>query len=211
MAELYVATVMTKQNESQRNPYLIVYGSSYDRGLEHLLKMWPQIKSAVPQAELRCFYGWNLFDVVAKGNPQMQDWKERMNKLMQQEGITHLGRISHEAVKKEFETAGIWAYPTHFGEISCITAMKAQVYGAIPVVINYAALVETVQHGIKIEGDIYDQETKDEYISKIVELLKDEKKQEVIRKPMMEWAKKKFAWSAVAKQWDAEFKIKKNV
>lgn len=189
-----------------RNTKLIVYGSSYDRGLEHLLKMWADIKKAVPEAQLRIFYGWNLFDVVAKGNPQMQDWKQRMVKLMAQDGITELGRISHEAVKVEYENAGIWAYPAHFGEISCISAMKAQVYGAIPVVVSYAALQETVQHGIKVDGDIYEPETRDEFKAKLIELLKDDKAQEKIRKPMMEWAKKKFAWSNVAKQWSNDFK-----
>lgn len=188
-----------------RNTKRIVYGSSYDRGLEHLLKMWPDIKKEAPQVELHVFYGWNLFDVMAKGNPQMQDWKDRMNKLMTQDGITQLGRISHEAVKVEYENAGIWAYPTHFGEISCISAMKAQAYGAIPVVIDYAALKETVQYGIKIDGDIYEPEIKEKFKSELIALLKDEKRQEEIRVPMMEWARNKFAWSNVAKQWTESF------
>lgn len=188
-----------------RNPNLIVYGSSYDRGLEHLLKMWPDIKKEVPKAELHIFYGWNLFDVGYKDNPASMAWKDKMNKLMEQDGITHLGRISHEAVKKEFEKAAIWAYPTHFGEISCITAMKAQAYGAIPCVVDYAALKETVQYGIKIKGDIYDQETKDLYKNALIGLLNDSRYQEDIRPEMMEWAKK-FSWTNVAKQWDDEFK-----
>lgn len=189
-----------------RNNKLLVYGSSYDRGLEHLLKMWSKIREEVPEAELHVFYGWVLFDRVYHDNPERQAWKESINELMRQPGITHLGRISHGAVQKEMETAGIWAYPTHFGEISCITAMKAQAFGAIPVVINYAALVETVQHGVKVEGDIYDQETKDEYVKQLTALLKDEKRQEEIRVPMMKWAREKFSWSNVAKQWDTEFR-----
>lgn len=194
-----------------RDPHLMVYGSSYDRGLEWLLKMWPDIKKEVPDARLRIFYGWNLFDVVAKGNPNMQEWKKKMNDLMGQDGITDLGRISHEAVKVEFEKAAVWAYPTSFGEISCITAMKAQAFGAIPCVINYAALVETVQYGVKVEGDIYDKETKDEYRKALVSLLNDPARQEEIRKVMVPWARKKFAWSEVAKQWDAEFKSDKSL
>lgn len=189
-----------------RNTKRIIYGSSYDRGLEHLLKMWPDIKKEVPEAELHVFYGWNLFDVMAKGNPQMQDWKARMNKLMEADGITQLGRISHEAVKVEMENAGIWAYPTHFGEISCITAMKAQVYGAVPVVVNYAALQETVQYGVKVDGDVYEPEVREEFKKELISLLKSPERQEEIRVPMMKWAKKKFAWSAVAKQWSDSFK-----
>lgn len=197
------------ENPVERDPHLVVYGSSYDRGLEHLLKMWPDIKQAVPDARLRVFYGWNLFDVGHADNPSSMAWKDNMNKLMEQDGITHLGRISHGAVRKEFERAGIWAYPTHFGEISCITAMKAQAYGSVPVVIDYAALKETVQFGIKVKGDIYDQETKDLYKNALIALLNDEEHQQEVRKEMIPWATEHFAWSQVAKQWDEEFRSPK--
>jgi 2-polyprenyl-3-methyl-5-hydroxy-6-metoxy-1,4-benzoquinol methylase len=189
-----------------RNPKLMVYGSSYDRGLEHLLKMWPKIKEQVPEAELHVFYGWTLFEKFYADNPASMAWHDKINELMTQPGITHMGRISHEAVKQEYENAGIWAYPTHFGEISCITAMKAQCWGAIPVVINYAALVETVRFGIKVEGDIYDQETKDEYLKQLVGLLNDPERQEKIREEMMVGAKEVFGWNKIAEQWSEEFK-----
>lgn len=189
-----------------KDPHLMVYGSSYDRGLEYLLKMWPEIRKAVPDARLRVFYGWTLFDVGYHDNPERMAWKEKMNKLMEQPGVTHLGRIGHEAVQKEFEMAGVWAYPEHFAEISCITGMKAQAFGAVPCVIDYAAIKETVQFGVKINGDIYDQETKDLYRDSLIALLNDPKYQEEVRKEMVPWALKTFPWSNVAKQWDEEFK-----
>ena len=191
-----------------RNPKLIVYGSSYDRGLEWLLKMWPGVKKEVPEAKLRIFYGWQLFDIGYRDNPERMAWREKMNKLMEQDGITHLGRISHDALQKEFENAGVWAYPTHFGEINCITAMKAQAWGAVPCVINYAALTETVQFGEKVEGDIYDQETKDAFLKALVGLLNDPERQEKIRGEMMSWAREKFGWDKVALQWSEEFRGK---
>jgi 2-polyprenyl-3-methyl-5-hydroxy-6-metoxy-1,4-benzoquinol methylase/glycosyltransferase involved in cell wall biosynthesis len=201
----YGIVVVGKEEVVERDPHLIVYGSSYDRGLEHLLKMWPDIRKSVSDARLRIFYGWHLFDVGYRDNPERMNWKQKMNELMQQEGITHLGRISQKAVTKEFEMAGVWAYPTHFGEISCITAMKAQAYGAIPCVINYAALEETVQFGVKVKGDIYDQETKDLFKNSLIALLNDEKYQEQVRSEMMPWAKNRFPWLKVAIQWNEEF------
>ncbi len=189
-----------------RNNKTVIYGSSYDRGLEHLLKMWPEIKRAVPEAELRIFYGWDMFDRVYHDNPERQMWKEKINQMMEEDGIVHLGRISHDACVKEHENAGIWAYPTHFGEISCITAMRAQVYGSIPVVVDYAALQETVKWGVKVEGDIYDKETSDRFKEELINLLKSDEAQEIIRVPMMEWAKKEYSWSKVAKQWTDEFR-----
>lgn len=188
-----------------RNPKQIVYGSSYDRGLQHLLEIWPNVIKEVPDAKLTIFYGWNLFDIAHNGNPASMAWKEKMQKLMTQPGITELGRISHEACIKEFEKAGIWAYPTHFGEISCITGMRAQAYGAWPVVTNWAALKETVQFGVKVEGDIYEPEVKEEYTKKLIETLKNPPSEEE-REAMVKWARETFPWSKVASSWDSEFK-----
>ena len=56
---------------------------------------------------------------------------------MEQEGITHHGRVPQSKMREWIEKCGVWAYPTHFGEISCLSAMKAQAFGAMPVVINY--------------------------------------------------------------------------
>jgi len=189
-----------------RNNKLMFYGSSYDRGLEHLLKMWPKIIKEVPDAKLHVCYGWDLFSKFYADNPERMAWKDSMDKLMTQKGITHLGRISHGALRDLIERAGIFAYPTHFGETSCITAMKCQAWGAIPVVINYAGIRETVKFGVKVEGDIYDQETKDDYVKQLVALLKDDKRQEKIRKEMIPWALENFTWESVAKQWTEEFK-----
>ena len=173
--------------------------------------MWPDILKEVPDAKLRIFYGWDLFDKVMANNPERMAWKEKMQELMTQPGITHLGRISHGACAVEFESAGIWAYPTHFGEISCITAMRAQALGAIPVVINYAALEETVQHGIKVDGDIYETEVREAYKNQLIRMLRNPKEQEAIRVPMEEWANKQFPWSKVAKQWNDEFRSAPNL
>lgn len=189
-----------------RNNYAIITTSSYDRSLEHLLKIWPQVKKEVPQAELHIFYGWQLFEKFYRDNPASMTWKANVDKLMQQDGITHHGRISQPELKKWYEKCGIWAYPTHFGEISCISAMKAQAYGAIPVCTNFAALQETVQYGVKVDGDIYEKKTLDLFKDELVKLLKDHKRQEKIRPEMMKWAQDKFSWTKVAQQWDKEFK-----
>lgn len=188
-----------------RNPHWVIYTSSYDRGLEHLLKIWPEVVKQVPDAQLHIFYGWDLFDKFYHDNPSSMQWKQRMLEMMKVAGITEHGRISQEELKDWYRQCGIWAYPTHFGEISCISAMKAQALGAIPVVVNYAALETTVKYGKKISGDIYDKETLDSYRRNLISTLKDEKWQDEIRPEMMKWAQKEYAWSEVAKQWSKEF------
>ncbi len=195
-------------NKPERNNKRLIWTSSYDRGLEHLLNMWPDVLEEVPEAELHIFYGWNLFDAVHKGNPERMAWKAKMQKKMKQDGIVHHGRVGQDTIVEETYKSGVWAYPTHFYEISCITAMKCQAAGAIPVVTDYAALQETVQHGVKIdvsEADIYEPEIKEKFVEELTELLSDDDKQEEIREEMMGWAKDKFSWSNVADQWSEEF------
>lgn len=187
-----------------RNLKRIIYTSSYDRGLQHLLEMWSDIRKAVPDAELEVFYGWQLFDKFFSGNPSSMAWKARIVEQLGQEGIVKHGRLSQPELEKEMQTCGVWAYPTHFGEINCISAIKAQAYGCEPVVINYAALKETVQFGRKVEGDIYDEETKEEYKKQLIDALKNPMS-EAKREEMMKWAKEKYSWSKIASEWGVEF------
>lgn len=190
-------------DNNKRNLKRIIYTSSYDRGLEHLLKMWPEVKKEVPDAELHIFYGWTLFEKFYKDNPGSMMWMEKMNKLMQQEGITDHGRVSQPELIEEYKKSGIWAYPTHFGEINCISGLKAQAYGCEPVVVNYAALQETVKFGRKVDGDIYDEETQKAFLNELVEALKNPMP-ETKRKEMIK-AMEKYTWEQVAKDWTVIF------
>jgi len=191
--------------ESKRNLKRVIYTSSYDRGLEHLLKMWPDVKKAVPESELHVFYGWQLFETFYKDNPASMAWMKKMKEMLTQDGVTDHGRIAQPELVQEYERSGVWAYPTHFGEINCISAIKAQAYGCEPVVVNYAALSETVQYGRKVEGDIYDVETQEAFKKELIDALlnpMDEKK----RKEMSAWANGRYKWDQVANDWSTLFK-----
>ena len=189
----------------KRNPLHCIYTSSYDRGLEHLLKIWPDVMKAVPKAHLHVFYGWDLFVKFYSNNPASMAWKAKMDEMMKQPGVTEHGRVSQDELKEWIMKCGIWAYPTHFGEINCISAIKAQAWGAVPVVINYAALETTVQHGIKVNGDIYEPDVRKKYTKELIDILKDPAKQDEIRPSMMTWARNTFNWDKIAIQWSEEF------
>lgn len=190
-----------------RNSHRCIYTSSYDRGLVYLLNMWPSVRKEIPNAELVICYGWNLFDVIHKDNPARMKWKQQVVELMRQPGIIHLGRIGHMELWKELFSAAVHAYPSSFEEISCISCMKSQCAGAIPVCTTIGALNETVRNGIKVDVDITTKEGQEEYKKQLIKILRDHKMQEEIRKPMMEWAKGYFLWSKIASQWDQLLRI----
>lgn len=192
----------------KRNPHRMIYASSPDRGLVYLLKNWDAIRKEVPDAELHIFYGFEVFDAIHRDNPARMKWKQQMVALMKQPGITYHGRIGHKQLEEEYAKSAVWAYPTDFTEISCISAMKAQALGAIPVTTNLAALEETVKNGIKLDADIVLPDAQEEYVKALVKVLNDEKGQEDMRKEMVPWAQGYFSWKNVARLWDELIRVK---
>jgi len=193
------------KTKSENNPKQALWTSSYDRGLEHLLEIWPEVIKEVPDAELNVFYGWKLFKHFNKDNPERMAWMKKIEDLMKQKGVTHHGRVSQKEIEKWYKKCGVWAYPTHFYEINCISAIKAQLWGSVPVCINYAALEETVDSGFKVEGDIWDKKVKKEYTEKLIQALKDSEWQKEERKKGIEHAKK-YGWDKIAASWKEVFK-----
>lgn len=173
-----------------RPPAALVYASSYDRGLERLLDWWPAIREQVPDAELHIWYGWSMYDQInnlvgvtafetdmVPGIRAAWEWKSRMLEKMQQPGI-----VVHEETTPydptPFLEAAIWAYPCIGGERFCLTAVKAQALGAIPVVVPTMALDETVKWGIKTDHE--------HFVEELVALMKDPARQMRIREKMVE-------------------------
>jgi len=209
MQDRFIATrnavLLPEKANIARDPYTMVYGSSYDRGLLELLTIWPQVKSAVPEAKLRVFYGWNVMKII-QSKEFYEGFQVTIERLFCQEGITHLGRISHEEVAKEMQGAGIWAYPCiSFNEVSCITAMRAQVCGAVPVIISRAALEETVQFGVKVSVEGDRPQILETYTQSLIGMLKDHKRQDAIRVEMMKKAPDLFSFEGLARQWQEIF------
>src|SRR3990167_8235722 len=195
------------KNEWNGSTTRMFYSSSPDRGLPFLLLHWKEVRKAVPDAELNIYYGFEVYDAIHANNPARMEWKNQVLTMMKQDGIIYHGRVGHDTLHKAIAKCGIWAYPTDFTEISCITAMKAQALGAVPVVTNYAALEETVKNGLRVDVDIRTEQGQKEYFDTLIGLLKDPIKQDEIRKPMMPWAKDYFLWSHVAKIWDQLLRI----
>ena len=194
-------------SQVSRDSLKCIYSSSPDRGLDILLSLWPEIIKEVPNAHLHVFYGFSkTYDMLYKDNTHMQEFKETILNSLKQPGVHYHGRVSHAELHDHMMSSGLWLYPTFFTEISCITAMKAQVAGAIPITTTLAALDETVQHGYKISFGIQDERSQKAFTNMTIDLLKNPEKQERIRKPMMDWAIKFYDWTNVAKDWDELFR-----
>jgi glycosyltransferase involved in cell wall biosynthesis len=99
-------------------------------------------------------------------------FKHKVQQLfLDSKNVVQHGRIPQDRLAQELQEATIWLYPTYFTETYCITAIEAQLAGAIPVTNHLAALSETVKSGIIIEGDVRDTNTQLKYVDAVVQLL----------------------------------------
>lgn len=180
---------MTKRKNS------VGYFSAYYRGLECLLNMWPKIRAAIPNATLDVYYGWESW-VGLEGEDDFYHRMENKFNELRGHGVTIHGRVSHEQLATAMAEIQVWAYPTEFPEIHCITALKAQEAGCYPVVTNVAALNETVKTGDKIRTKkIYTDEYKQEqFTQKVIDALREGK----TAPPVLGCD-----WEDVAREWDA--------
>jgi glycosyltransferase involved in cell wall biosynthesis len=137
--------------------------------------MWPEILKKVPDATLSIFYGWNFYDKMHAQNPDMMKKKWEMIRMMSDPSITDHGRVSHKELAEAMKEIKVFAYPTEFTEINCITALKAQEAGCIPVTTLCYALETSVADMLFNVPckDIYTNKIKQkEFITQIVTALK---------------------------------------
>ena len=141
---------------------------------------------------------------------------EKMNRL---DGVIRHGMVDQHTLSEAFARASFWLYPTSTPETSCITAMRAQALGAIPITSRYvnSALPETcggfdmgpkgLEHHEWELKDTEDQVRARELFAKAVvsAVRTNPNTLREHRVEMQEWARREFSWRRVAKQWAKEF------
>jgi len=124
-----------------RPPRSCIYGSNYGRGLSILLEIWPTIFERFPDVTLDIYYGANTWGTLSK---------EKEAKILkriadlQPFGVREHGLVGHEELMMAYARSSFWLYPCIIPEVYCITALRAQYAGCIPVICRGEALNETV-------------------------------------------------------------------
>lgn len=127
-----------------KRPHSLGYFSNYARGLIVLMVLWPRIRERFPEATLDICYGRETWGTMSER--QMTFVINRIQEY-KSSGVTEHGMIGHAALAQIMQRCSIWAYPCHqIGacETFCITAVKCQAAGMIPVTTRIGALAETV-------------------------------------------------------------------
>src|SRR5262249_36126703 len=124
-----------------RHRHRLVYTSQARRGLGELLRLFPQVRAEIQDAELHifgCEYG--------KGDAP-RDLGAVFHRA-HQPGVCWRGAASKSALAHELRSAALVAYPCTFKETFCLAVAEAQAAGLPVVTSDKAALAERVTDGV---------------------------------------------------------------
>lgn len=183
--------------QPRKNPYSCIYASSYDRGLEVLLDIWPAVKKRFPLATLDIYYGWKVW---ATHYPQEVARLKAKLVSLRFLGVKEHGTVGHSELNQAMNLASFWTYPCTLAvETFCITALRAQYAGAIPVILEEGAMKETVQGGFRCLQ-------REEYLGLLCSALEQaEQISEEERKKQRDFILRKYTWAEIASQWKHSF------
>ena len=146
----------------KREPFRLIYTSCYTRGLYQMVKYsWPIIKKNIPEAELHCYYGYDL----VTDKQQLQ----RIKEVFQTDGVFDHGKVDAKEVTKARYQSKIHFYlcdsPTV--ETDCISVRESIYCGCLPVIFKNGVFKE--RGGIKID---YKENSTDPYLHAAVHIIK---------------------------------------
>lgn len=162
----------------------IVYCSSPDRGLHHLLSFFPKIKERVPDANLKIFYRYEPWRdaVINLKQPNMQPHRQRaeaieghLEKLGRngENGVTLVGAVSNRQIGRELADAEVMAYPCDpvlFTEGFSCSTLESMAAGCHVVISDADALPEIYEGAANIIPG-KPQENTDQWVDVIVNAL----------------------------------------
>ena len=178
--------------ESDRNPLRVIYASSYERGLEKILRYsWPKIKAAIPDASFDIYYGMNSLAKTPLGM--------RLVKLFKQPGVKEHGRVDLEEIAKQKATSAIHLYVSDSStEIDCISVRESLLCGSVPVLGNDYVFKE--RDGVHVPGSTDSPTTYKKAAATVIRLLKDQPALDAKRKELKK-SKTIISWEEVADKW----------
>lgn len=202
------------ETKVDRNPYRLHWSSSWDRGLDNILYLWPFLKEQIPQLELHIFYGtYNWEESCKKRNDTrgLEIIQNLKNLTCQKDIFADYGRVNQKELAEEMKKASLWLYPTSFAETFCITAIECQAAGVPIIANNYAGLKTTLNNSAILLGNSdaswpYTKEGRIAFLTETISILKDKEKWEFWSKKGLENSSK-FTWKNSAKQWQTLFNL----
>lgn len=199
-----------KYGKEAKIPGRVIYCSSPDRGLHHLLAEWPAIKAAVPHASLHIFYRlmpW-VEDMlkIPESHEGMRENRRRAvliaEGLKATEGmdVTIRDAVSREQIQIEQDRAEVMAYPCDtmiWSEGWSCSTHEGCIAKACPIITDCDAFAEVYQ-GVVPMVSMKRENWRAEWRDLVVAALKDESFRADVNATAYEWAKTR-TWENTAR------------
>jgi len=186
--------IVSELKAKEKNPGKFVYSTTPFRGLAVLLKLWPEIKRRIAEAELHIFGGRKVYQ-MSEGK-----WQRLYDKAGGMEAVFVHGALPQKELLSELSDASLYLYPNTFEETSCISAMESISLGVPIITSRRGALPETVRKGcgVLIEGDPLKNDYQQKFVEETVGVSENRKKWKEMNQ---ECLKQDFSWKTVVKEW----------
>jgi glycosyltransferase involved in cell wall biosynthesis len=192
-----------------RRPGSIAYCSSPDRGLHHLLRIFPEIKKRVPEANLRIYYRFTAWyeQVVNLEGAYWAPMRERAEEIyaalekLKDSGVTLVGPVPPKMMAAELAGTKVLAYPcdtVRFSEGYSVSILDACAAGCAPVISGVDALPEIYKDVAHIIDGTPNADNYGMWVDAIVKGLQDGTGSDQRARLHAE----KHSRQAVAKQWE---------
>jgi glycosyltransferase involved in cell wall biosynthesis len=190
-----------------QNPYACLYSSTPERGLAHLLRLWPQIVAQEAQAQLFVTSGFQLYGYSDEQAKEMSD-----NLYEKLAALPNVHVSPHPYTRSEYirivKGCSIMAYPCTYDEMCCIAALEAQAAGVVVVSTKRGAMMERVPcpgYGILLEGTPGQGDYDQDFVGAVVGLMRDPIRRERIadRSYSLAW---KNDYTNLVAQWEEELR-----
>jgi glycosyltransferase involved in cell wall biosynthesis len=158
---------------ADKDENLFIYASTFYRGVDHFLTLWPKIKEQLPDAKLHIYCKTSLY---LDNNPGDVQAAPLFNALAKLPDVELKEPVLQSELIKELARAKLLLYPNdHFWESSCGVAQQSIIAGTPVVTTSRGGLLETVKtEGFCLDGDPSSDKYQDEFITKVVELCQNQ-------------------------------------
>ena len=158
--------------EPTSRPLSVLYTSSYDRGLEYILRHgWPRVHAALPHAKLHLYYGWSTHEALYPTSA----WRDEMRALIASfsASVVDHGRVGQPELLRAKARAQLLYYISSWPEIDCIAVREAACLGCVPLTSTFAVFGDVAKdYCIKVDGDPMDAATQHAAADVAIELLR---------------------------------------
>ncbi|MEG4507994.1 glycosyltransferase family 4 protein [Microcoleus sp. F6_B4] len=122
-------------------PSVLAYTSTPFRGLDILLKVFPEICQAVPGTRLKVFSIMKVHQIDDSDNQLF--FCQIYRQCQETEGVEYVGSVPQPELVRQMRSVAVLAYPNTYLETSSIAVMEAMACGCRIVTSELAALPET--------------------------------------------------------------------